>query len=112
MFIIDFAICVFRAEPYSEIEISYPDEETQIKTFTNWCNKHLQTAGKHIENLTTGFADGVLLITLVEALSKDKVSGKVPIPKNRFQGLENVSIALQHLKKLKVNLGTIGKQPP
>ena len=85
-------------------------EDTQIRTFTNWCNKHLDTTHQNVSNLETDFCDGVRLVALVEALSKKKIPGKVIKSQNRIYWHDNVALALGFLKESeKLQLVNIGK---
>ena len=85
-------------------------EDTQIRTFTNWCNKHLDIKHQKVNNLETDFCDGVRLVALVEALSKKKIPGKVTKSQNRIYWHDNVALALGFLKEQeKLQLVNIGK---
>ena len=86
-----------------------PAEDTQRRTFTNWCNKHLEEVNETVEDLDTDFSDGLKLIALVEALAKKKIPGKKMKPRNRIHQLNNVSMALQFLESEGVSLIAVGK---
>ena len=84
--------------------------DTQVRTFQNWCNKHLD-ATHQINNLETDFCDGIKLVALVEALAKKKVHGKVQKSSNQIVCYSNVSLGLDFLRESeKLNLVNIGKQ--
>ena len=84
--------------------------DTQVRTFQNWCNKHLD-ATHQINNLETDFCDGIKLVALVEALAKKKIHGKVKKSSNQIVCYSNVSLGLDFLRESeKLNLVNIGKQ--
>ncbi|KNC56298.1 alpha-actinin A [Thecamonas trahens ATCC 50062] len=70
----------------------------QQKSFTKWVQLHLNKVGATLEDLEKDFENGLLLITLAEVLSGDKVSAK-PIKKCklRIMKIQNVSLALELL---------------
>ena len=70
----------------------------QENTFTRWVNHQLQSAVPLVTSLKTDFVDGLLLIKLVETLSRRKVSRHNKKPTFRSQKLENVNIALSFLE--------------
>ena len=85
-------------------------EDTQYRTFKNWCNKHLDATHQTVNNLETDFCDGVRLVALVEALSKKKIPGKVIESQNRIYWHNNVALALDFLKESEnLQLINIGK---
>ena len=84
---------------------------TQIRTFENWCNKHLDTKHLKVNNLETDFCDGTRLVALTEALSKKKIPGRVKESPNRIFWHDNVALALDFLKESeKLQLVNIGRQ--
>ena len=85
-------------------------KEIQKRVFTRWCNQHLKVAPvkMEIEDLKTGFSDGVRLITLVQVLSQKKVGRYTKSPRVHAQRMENVELALALLKKEHVRLVNIG----
>ena len=84
---------------------------TQIRTFENWCNKHLDTKHLKVNNLETDLCDGVRLVALTEALSKKKIRGRVKESPNRIFWHDNVALALDFLKESeKLQLVNIGRQ--
>lgn len=75
--------------------MSKSSEETQIKSFTRWCNSYLARRGRVVQNLTTDFEDGTVLCDLVTELSKKDFSSKITRnPKLRIQKVENINKAL------------------
>ena len=77
-------------------------EKTQIKVFSRWCAKHLQTKGIKFESVLTEFYDGVKLINLLEIIGKEPLTTKWhKEPKNRYQQIENVSQAINYITKTK-----------
>ena len=85
-------------------------KEIQKRVFTRWCNQHLRIASTkmEIEDLKTGFSDGVRLVTLVQVLSQKKVGKFTKNPRIHAQRMENVELALALLKKDRVRLVNIG----
>lgn len=81
----------------------------QQKTFTNWCNDNLKTAGTTVSDLSTDLEDGIILIKLVEVLSGRKVGRYHKKVKNKPQKLENVAKALKAIAQDTVQLVNIGK---
>jgi len=82
----------------------------QQKTFTKWTQLQLKRAGKPIiESLEDGFADGINLCNLLEAMSDDKV-GKMAKPKMRFHKVENLSKCFTFMKEKGLKLINIGPE--
>ena len=78
-----------------------------------WVNFNLSKKGCMIDDLKTGFQDGLMLIKLVEQISGKKVGKKIIDPKSRVQKFENISMVLKFLdknKKLSKSFSTIGKK--
>ncbi|KAK8884573.1 hypothetical protein M9Y10_043687 [Tritrichomonas musculus] len=78
-------------------------EETQIKVFSRWCAKYLMERNIPFESLRTEFENGVKLINLLEIIGKEQIAGGRwhKQPKNRYQQLENVNMALDYVQKEK-----------
>ena len=73
-------------------------------------NEHLKTVNRHIENLEVDFADGLIVITLVEVLSGKRLPKHNRKPTLRAQKLENVNIALRFLTTSEgIKIVNIGK---
>ncbi|XP_003378852.1 filamin [Trichinella spiralis] len=70
----------------------------QQNTFTRWVNERLKMVDCSVNNLETDLTDGLLLIRLLEVLSKKKLPRYNKKPNFRSQRLENVSVALSFLE--------------
>ncbi|OWF47629.1 Filamin-A [Mizuhopecten yessoensis] len=68
--------------------------QIQKDTFTNWVNEQLKSKGSEVRDLRTDFSDGVKLFTLVEALKRQKLPGTVSKPTNKYEKLQNITVAL------------------
>jgi len=85
-------------------------EQMQIKTFTKWCNMHLAKKGSSIEDVTTGFRDGVKLIELLEVIGEASLGKYNKKPRMRLHMIENLNKALAFIKERGVNLVSIGSE--
>jgi len=86
-------------------------EQMQIKTFTKWCNMHLaKKGGDGIEDVTTGFKNGVKLIELLEVIGEASLGKYNKNPRMRLQMIENLNKALAFIKERGVNLVSIGAE--
>jgi len=85
-------------------------EQMQIKTFTKWCNMHLAKKGESIEDVTTGFRDGVKLIELLEVIGEASLGKYNKKPRMRLHMIENLNKALAFIKERGVNLVSIGSE--
>jgi len=94
--------------------------DIQLKTFTNWVNEQLKPTGLTIRNLQEDFANGLMLIALVECLqsntpdSANSYRQKRPLkrnhsPINQHQCIENVQDALNAIASYNIKLVNIGK---
>ena len=45
--------------------------DVQRRTFTNWTNSKLKSAGRKVTNIEKDFEDGVLLIALLQSLAPE-----------------------------------------
>ena len=73
-------------------------EDTQIKTFSRWCAKFLKQRNIPFESLCDEFKNGSKLVQLLEIIGKHQFHQKWwPQPKNRFQELENIDLALSYI---------------
>ncbi|XP_033113678.1 microtubule-actin cross-linking factor 1-like [Anneissia japonica] len=83
----------------------YERDEVQKKTFTKWVNQNLRKVNKKISDLYKDFRDGHNLISLLEALSGEKI----PRERGRLRvhRLQNVGNALKFLQQKKVMLVNI-----
>lgn len=80
------------------------------KTFRAWANSQLRRRNVKIEtSLAESFHDGLTLIALLEVLSGEKCQSKYhKEPEKEIQKLENITIAIEFLKKFipNVNVGS------
>ena len=73
-----------------------------------WANTFLVARQLHAENIKEDFADGVLLINLVEQAFNQRVAKSFNLrPKQHFQKLDNVALVLTFLEKENVVLLSI-----
>ena len=83
----------------------------QNKSFRRWCNSFLNKRGMHVNNLFTDFADGVLLINLMEQLAETRLGRYNKRPKIVNQKMENINLALKfissHVKLVNVGASDI-----
>eukprot|EP01097_Dermamoeba_algensis_P001464 TRINITY_DN1548_c0_g2_i5.p1 TRINITY_DN1548_c0_g2~~TRINITY_DN1548_c0_g2_i5.p1 ORF type:complete len:376 (-),score=89.49 TRINITY_DN1548_c0_g2_i5:3355-4482(-) len=86
--------------------------QIQKRTFTAWCNQHLKDRVLGIKDLYKDFESGVLLINLVEILTKnmDIAPKYVKNPTIRAQQIENNSKVLAFLKRRGIKLVGIGAE--
>jgi len=78
----------------------------QHKTFTRWCNTYLVERMLKVESLSTDLADGINLVNLLEIISSKQIKFNKQ-PKLLMQKLENLSFALDFLKKEGIKLVNI-----
>lgn len=83
--------------------------EIQRNTFKNWVNEQLKSRGLSIFDLRTDFADGVLVVALVEILQRRKLTGAVQKPTHNHEKLHNITLSLDAIAKDNVTLINIGK---
>eukprot|EP00042_Codosiga_hollandica_P052657 m.673170 g.673170 ORF g.673170 m.673170 type:complete len:880 (+) comp58539_c0_seq1:176-2815(+) len=84
-------------------------QRQQEKTFKAWVNSHLRKRALKIENLSTDFCDGRMLIALME------IVGDTELPKPakgnlRIHKVENVGKAFKYIKEKGVNLVMIAPE--
>ena len=72
--------------------------DIQVNVFTSWCNYHLAKVNQVIQDLETGFQDGLKLAALLQVLSNKEIQGKF-FHKIRFriQRINNIDICLGFL---------------
>ena len=84
----------------------------QITTFTNWVNDRLKV-GKHdrkVRDLFLDLKDGMLLIKLLENLTKKKVKGFTgKVPKTEAHKIVNLDLAFQFMESERIKLVGVGK---
>lgn len=73
-------------------------EQTQIKTFTKWCNLYLAKRGLEIHNIATDFDNGIKLINLLEVISDSKLGKYNRTPKMKINEIANLNLAHEFLK--------------
>ena len=82
---------------------------TQKRTFTRWCNVHLKESNIVIRDLQSDFSDGLKLIALYEVLAQKQVKKYNKETKHTAHKLDNIQIALDHIKSEDVELVNIRK---
>ena len=82
---------------------------TQKRTFTRWCNVHLKESNIVIRDLESDFSDGLTLIALYEVLAQKQVKNYNKETKHKMQKIDNIKIALDHIKSEDVELVNIRK---
>jgi Ca2+-binding EF-hand superfamily protein len=85
-------------------------EKVQVKTFTNWVNSHLVKRGLKIENIATGFQDGINLLQLLEVIADESAGKYEKNPKMRIQKIENIGKGLKFIQNHGVKLANIGPE--
>lgn len=82
----------------------------QTTTFKNWANEQLRKQQLVVHDLRTDFQNGVRLVSLVESLQKRRIGSVVLNPCNRYESLQNISLALEAIKNDDVKLVNIEKR--
>eukprot|EP01101_Sappina_pedata_P006760 TRINITY_DN3452_c0_g1_i1.p1 TRINITY_DN3452_c0_g1~~TRINITY_DN3452_c0_g1_i1.p1 ORF type:complete len:1226 (+),score=567.06 TRINITY_DN3452_c0_g1_i1:98-3679(+) len=75
-------------------------EEVQFQTFTKWTNFHLKKQGKEpIENIQTGFCNGLNLLYLLQSLSQGRFQPKAitKSPMMKVHMIYNINLALEFM---------------
>lgn len=84
-------------------------EAMQIKTFTKWSNMHLAKRGAKVEDLFTGFNDGIELARLLEILTDEKIKVReASMIKMIIHKQENIDTCLKFIAGKGVKLLNIG----
>lgn len=78
-----------------------------MQSFTAWVNTHLLKVGKPIDDLETGFKDGLKLIKLVEVISNEHLR-KPEKGKMRLHHIQNVNISLDGIAARGVKVQPLG----
>lgn len=85
----------------------------QEQTFTKWFNNvlrgHKKTSDVQIENLETDLKDGLMLVQLLESLSKEKMTGVHRKPTFEPHKIENLNACFRFMEKANIKLVNIGK---
>uniref|UniRef100_A0A2C9KCB0 Calponin-homology (CH) domain-containing protein n=1 Tax=Biomphalaria glabrata TaxID=6526 RepID=A0A2C9KCB0_BIOGL len=89
--------------------LQHEQERVQKKTFTNWMNTYLckRVPPIKVENLFEEVKDGVVLLSLLEVLSGEKLPMEKGPRLRRPHHLANISTALNFLEKKKIKLVNI-----
>lgn len=86
-------------------------ENIQKKTFLNWMNNQLNKKSiSPIGNLDADISSGVSLIQLLEVISDEGLGKYNKNPKMRIQKMENLTLALDFIRKRGVQLTNIGAE--
>ena len=89
-------------------EIDAQWKKIQEKTFTRWVNEQLKVQKVAVKNLAEDFADGVLLIVLLEVLSQKKIGKYNKKPRVHAQKMENLEKVLKFIESEGIKLVNIG----
>ena len=84
----------------------------QITTFTNWLNDRLKLGKneRRVEDLFLDLKDGMLLIKLLENLTKKKVKGFTgKVPKTEAHKIVNLDLAFKFMESEKIKLVGVGE---
>eukprot|EP01123_Difflugia_compressa_P016275 TRINITY_DN999_c0_g1_i1.p1 TRINITY_DN999_c0_g1~~TRINITY_DN999_c0_g1_i1.p1 ORF type:complete len:746 (+),score=196.58 TRINITY_DN999_c0_g1_i1:57-2294(+) len=81
--------------------------KVQEKTFTRWVNTYLVERMLKVEKLQTDFADGLMLINLLEIISSKPFPHYNKQPRIQMQKLENLTFALKFLETEGIKLVSI-----
>ena len=85
----------------------------QEQTFTKWFNNvlrgHKKTTDVQIESLQTDLKDGLMLVQLLESLSKEKMTGVHRKPTFEQHKIENLNACFRFMEKANIKLVNIGK---
>eukprot|EP01120_Amphizonella_sp_Union-15-10_P007473 TRINITY_DN2526_c0_g4_i1.p1 TRINITY_DN2526_c0_g4~~TRINITY_DN2526_c0_g4_i1.p1 ORF type:complete len:1557 (-),score=454.20 TRINITY_DN2526_c0_g4_i1:53-4657(-) len=84
--------------------------QIQNKTFTKWVNSHLAKRGLKVDDMVTGFNDGIRLIQFLEVLSNSNLGKYDQKVRMRIQKIQNIGVALNFLTKSGVRLLNIGPE--
>ncbi|CAG5128720.1 unnamed protein product, partial [Candidula unifasciata] len=84
-------------------------ERIQKKTFTNWMNSYLcqRVPPIKVENLFEEVKDGIVLLSLLEVLSGERLPMEKGLKLSIHHHLANIKTALQFLEKKKIKLVNI-----
>ncbi|CAJ0946141.1 unnamed protein product, partial [Mesorhabditis belari] len=104
---VESAVEVECLEQYEHQLGRFKDERDRIqkKTFTKWVNKHLSKANSRVENLFEDLRDGFHLLTLLEALSGERLPRENGY--TRFHRIQNVQYCLDFLRNKNVKVVNI-----
>ncbi|ELU14589.1 hypothetical protein CAPTEDRAFT_134249, partial [Capitella teleta] len=77
--------------------------------YTDWANHYLEKARhkRFITDLQSDISDGVLLASVIEAVTNEKVEGIHAKPKTASQMVENITACLSFLAGIGVNVDSL-----
>jgi hypothetical protein len=83
----------------------------QEQTFTKWFNNVLRAdrSRVQIENLETDLKDGLILVQLLESLSKERMTGVHRKPNFEQHKIENLNACFRFMEKANIKLVNIGE---
>ena len=85
-------------------------KEIQQKTFTRWVSQRLKVKHLSVNDLSTDFADGVLLYSLMGILSQKDLGKYNARPRIQVQKMENLQKVLKFIEnEEKIRLVNIGE---
>ena len=102
-----YAIFILQADNIYQNNLSL-----QQTTFTNWINDFLKAgkADRIVEDLGTDLRDGILLIRLLENLTKTKVKGfSGKDPKTEHHKRENLTFAFRFMRAESIKMIGVGE---
>ncbi|KAK6196003.1 hypothetical protein SNE40_001313 [Patella caerulea] len=85
-------------------------QRIQIKTFTNWINATLSKNNndqRKVTDLMSDIKDGVILLNILETLTNSKLAKEMPKSTRRPLQINNVSTALNYLRRRGMKLVNI-----
>lgn len=82
--------------------------DIQEKTFTRWINDILRPRGIKIDDIGTDLKDGLVLLNLLEILSKKKIGKWNKHPRIEIQKRENLQKVMEFTKAQQIELVNVG----
>ena len=83
-------------------------DRTEEKTYFRWINEQLKNQGLAVDDIATGFQDGVKLIVLLEVLSKKSLHEYNKEPDNKHHKMANLHKAFAFIAKEGIRQEDIG----
>ena len=83
-------------------------DRTEEKTYFRWINEQLKNQELAVDDIATGFQDGVKLIVLLEVLSKKSLHKYNKEPGNIHHKMANLDIALAFIREEGIRQEDIG----
>ena len=81
----------------------------QKRIFTRWANAYLKTRKMHIDDLCTDLADGLVLINLMEILTRTPIGKKYKKnPKMRIHKMENLKTLFEWFSEMEMTFTNVG----